>query len=172
MSSNLMDTEIGGEQTQYEAEYTDVQPRAKEAGQLGGMRSPMPQRHALNHAQTVSNPVHRPGPRHDRDTAQEGDRRAQYTWHYDRRQDPIRPEHPGGWHGRQNDEFDGTGQRWRYVIAGSAVLRGRAPYDDVLMVLLGYGGTKAVDEDATGAAQQRREQGYGGGKDMDRNIGA
>jgi hypothetical protein len=40
------------------------------------------------------------------------------------------------------------------------------------MVPLGYGGTKAVDEDATGAAQQRREQGYGGDKDMDRNIGA
>jgi hypothetical protein len=55
---------------------------------------------------------------------------------------------------------------------GSAVLRARAPYDDVLMVPLGYGGTKAVDEDATGAAQQRREQGYGGDKDMDRNIGA
>jgi hypothetical protein len=55
MSSNLMDTEIGGEQTQYEAEYTDVQPRAKEAGQLGGMRSPMPQRHALSHSKTVPN---------------------------------------------------------------------------------------------------------------------
>lgn len=36
MSSNLMDTEIGGEQTQYEAEYSDVKPHAKEAGQLGG----------------------------------------------------------------------------------------------------------------------------------------
>jgi hypothetical protein len=55
---------------------------------------------------------------------------------------------------------------------GSAVLRARVLYDDMLIVLLGYGGTKAVDEDATGAAQQRRQQGYGGGEDMDRNIGA
>jgi hypothetical protein len=39
MSSNLMDTEVGGEQTQYEAEYSDVKPHAKEAGQLGGMYS-------------------------------------------------------------------------------------------------------------------------------------
>lgn len=36
MSSNLMDTEIGGEQTQYEAEYSDMVPHKQEAGQLGG----------------------------------------------------------------------------------------------------------------------------------------
>ncbi|KAK4635931.1 hypothetical protein CLAFUW4_02068 [Fulvia fulva] len=35
MSSNLMDTEKGGEQTQYEGEYTDVQPHKKSGGQLG-----------------------------------------------------------------------------------------------------------------------------------------
>jgi hypothetical protein len=168
MSSNLMDTEIGGEQTPYEAEYSDVKPHAKEAGQLGGMRPDVPAiRFEL--CEPVSNPVHRPGPRHLRNTAQEGNERAQHARHYNRGQDTVWPEHPGGRHGRKDNFFDRTGERRRYVIAGSGVLRAR--YDDVLMGL-GYGGTTAVDEDATGAAQQRREQGYGGGKDMDRNIGA
>ncbi|KAJ8106031.1 hypothetical protein OPT61_g9814 [Boeremia exigua] len=35
MSSGLMDTEKGGEQTQYEAEHTDMLPHKQEAGQLG-----------------------------------------------------------------------------------------------------------------------------------------
>ncbi|KAI5371031.1 hypothetical protein Slin15195_G019030 [Septoria linicola] len=35
MSSNLMDTEKGGEQTQYEGEHTDVLPTAKSTGQFG-----------------------------------------------------------------------------------------------------------------------------------------
>ncbi|KAF2655265.1 hypothetical protein K491DRAFT_431912 [Lophiostoma macrostomum CBS 122681] len=37
MSDNpsLMDTEPGGEQTQYEGEHTHVEPHANEAGQLG-----------------------------------------------------------------------------------------------------------------------------------------
>ena len=36
----------------------------------------------------------------------------------------------------------------------------------------GFGGTEKLEEGGEGAAQQRREQGYGGEKDMDRNIGA
>lgn len=36
----------------------------------------------------------------------------------------------------------------------------------------GFGGTKATDEVADGFAKERKEQGYGGGRDMDRNIGA
>lgn len=35
----------------------------------------------------------------------------------------------------------------------------------------GFGGTEAMDEDED-AAKSRREQGYSGNKDMDRNIGA
>ncbi|KAM3415863.1 hypothetical protein BST61_g9366 [Cercospora zeina] len=34
MSSNLMDTEKGGEQTQYEGEYTDAVPKSKSTGQF------------------------------------------------------------------------------------------------------------------------------------------
>lgn len=36
MSSGLMETEKGGEQTQYEAEHSDMLPHKQEAGQLGG----------------------------------------------------------------------------------------------------------------------------------------
>lgn len=35
----------------------------------------------------------------------------------------------------------------------------------------GFGGTEALGDDEN-AAKQRREQGYGGSKDMDRSIGA
>jgi hypothetical protein len=36
----------------------------------------------------------------------------------------------------------------------------------------GFGGTEAMQESGGSAAQERRVQGYGGEKDMDRNIGA
>lgn len=36
----------------------------------------------------------------------------------------------------------------------------------------GFGGTAALSDDNESAAKQRREQGYGGSKDMDRTIGA
>jgi hypothetical protein len=36
----------------------------------------------------------------------------------------------------------------------------------------GFGGTKALDEESDGFAKERREQGYGGNSEMDRNIGA
>lgn len=35
----------------------------------------------------------------------------------------------------------------------------------------GFGGAKAQQERGDGFEKERREQGYGGGKDMDRNIG-
>lgn len=40
------------------------------------------------------------------------------------------------------------------------------------VVLGGFGGTKAVEGQKDSAGKERREQGYGGGKDMDREIGA
>jgi hypothetical protein len=40
MSDKLMDTEPGGEQTQYEGVHTFVEPHAKQAGQLGGTSTP------------------------------------------------------------------------------------------------------------------------------------
>lgn len=35
----------------------------------------------------------------------------------------------------------------------------------------GFGGAKALEEEGDGFEKERREQGYGGGRDMDRNIG-
>jgi hypothetical protein len=42
MSDKLMDTEPGGEQTQYEGVHTFVEPHSKQAGQMGGKNSPIP----------------------------------------------------------------------------------------------------------------------------------
>jgi hypothetical protein len=39
MSDKLMDTEPGGEQTQYEGVHTFVEPHSKQAGQMGGKNS-------------------------------------------------------------------------------------------------------------------------------------
>ena len=36
----------------------------------------------------------------------------------------------------------------------------------------GFGGTEKLSEEDEGAAKQRREQGYGEGRDMDKSIGA
>jgi hypothetical protein len=36
----------------------------------------------------------------------------------------------------------------------------------------GFGGTKRVDEKGESAAKERRKQGYGGERDMDKSIGA
>lgn len=36
----------------------------------------------------------------------------------------------------------------------------------------GFGGTERKDGEEDSAAKERREQGYGGERDMDRNIGA
>lgn len=56
MTSNLMDTEKGGEQTQYEGEHSDMMPHKQEAGQLGGMffSNPSPQIYSL----TNTSPLH------------------------------------------------------------------------------------------------------------------
>jgi hypothetical protein len=41
MSDKLMDTEPGGEQTQYEGVHTFIEPHAKQGGQLAGMSLPL-----------------------------------------------------------------------------------------------------------------------------------
>jgi hypothetical protein len=42
MSDKLMDTEPGGEQTQYEGIHTFIEPHAKQGGQLEGTHSHTP----------------------------------------------------------------------------------------------------------------------------------
>ena len=36
----------------------------------------------------------------------------------------------------------------------------------------GFGGTTALEDKGLNVAQERREQGYGGDRDMDRGVGA
>ncbi|KAI8934592.1 hypothetical protein NX059_008288 [Plenodomus lindquistii] len=126
MSSKLMDTEPGGEQTQYEGVHTFVEPHAKQAGQLGdpseGTTS-TPNKKATDEPNT------------------QGVSKA----------DKIR-------YGQSIQEGGMGGKTTSST--GEAVQEG------------GYGGTKAVDEDGDSAAKQRKQQGYGAGEDMDRNIGA
>ncbi|KAF2848848.1 hypothetical protein T440DRAFT_469918 [Plenodomus tracheiphilus IPT5] len=126
MSSNLMDTEPGGEQTQYEGVHTFVEPHAKQAGQLGNPSegtTEAPDKRATDEPNT------------------QGITKA----------DKIR-------YGQSIQE-GGVGGKTT-SSTGEAHQEG------------GYGGTKAVDDDDDSAAKQRRQQGYGGGKEMDRNIGA
>jgi len=126
MSSNLMDTEPGGEQTQYEGVHTFVKPHAKEAGQLGDASE--------GATDTLKNMA-----------------ADEPNTHGISKSDKIR-------YGQSIQE-GGMGGK-------TAGMTGAAGQEG------GFGGTKAVDGQDNGIAKERREQGYGGGKDMDRNIGA
>ncbi|KAF1925462.1 uncharacterized protein M421DRAFT_242784 [Didymella exigua CBS 183.55] len=121
MSSGLMDTEKGGEQTQYEAEYSDMLPHKQEAGQLGAS--------AMQGGST------------EQPTALETRKTDEPNTHGITVADKIRygqSIQEGGMGGKTN------------TVTGQA--------------------DKPTDE--TSAEKQRREQGYGGSKDMDRTIGA
>ncbi|KAH9875267.1 hypothetical protein J1614_004758 [Plenodomus biglobosus] len=126
MSSNLMNTEPGGEQTQYEGVHTFVDPHAKQAGQLGNP----------NEGTTES-----PNKKATDEPNTQGITKA----------DKIR-------YGQSIQEGGMGGKTTSST--GEASQEG------------GFGGTKAIDEQDTSAATQRRQQGYGGGQDMDKSIGA
>ncbi|KAF3048094.1 hypothetical protein E8E12_010251 [Didymella heteroderae] len=121
MSSGLMDTEKGGEQTQYEGEHTDMLPHKQEAGQLGAS--------AVQGGSTVQ-PT-------STDTSKTNEPNTQGITPADK----IRygqSIQEGGMGGKTN------------TVTGEA--------------------DKATDDPS--AAEERRAQGYGGSKDMDRTIGA
>ncbi|KAH9865087.1 hypothetical protein IAQ61_009033 [Plenodomus lingam] len=122
MSSRLMNTEPGGEQTQYEGVHTFVEPHAKQADPSEG-------------------------------TAETTDKKAtdEPNTQGVTRADKIR-------YGQSIQEGGMGGKTTSST--GEAVQAG------------GYRGTKAVDEQDDSAAVQRRQQGYGGREDMDRNVGA
>ena len=126
MSDKLMDTEPGGEQTQYEGTHTFVEPHDKQTGQLGDPATG-------TSTQPPKTPVDEPNT--------QGVTKA----------DKIR-------YGQSIQEGGMGGKTTSST--GEANSEG------------GFGGTKAISEDADGFRKERREQGYGGGKDMDRNIGA
>lgn len=153
MSDKLMDTEPGGEQTQYEGIHTFVEPHNKQAGQLGGMGSLLPVFSfatfslacSLRHILTLLDPstgtsTQPPKPPTDEPNTQ-GVSKA----------DKIR-------YGQSIQEGGMGGKTTSST--GEANAEG------------GFGGTKAVEGQDDSFSKERREQGYGGGKDMDRNIGA
>ncbi|KZM21312.1 uncharacterized protein EKO05_0006308 [Ascochyta rabiei] len=139
MSSGLMDTEKGGEQTQYEAENSDMLPHKQEAGQLGGTIS----------ISKIYHDFDRPPNAATATTVPSTEQPTQL--------DNSKTNEP-------NTQGITPADKIRY---GQSIQEG------------GMGGKtntttgetdKATDEDS--ATKARREQGYDGGKDMDRNIGA
>ncbi|KAH7090253.1 hypothetical protein FB567DRAFT_519425 [Paraphoma chrysanthemicola] len=125
MSNNLMDTEPGGEQTQYEGAHNLSEPHNKQAGQLGdpatGTSTSQPKR-ATDEPNT------------------QGVTKA----------DKIR-----------------YGQSIQEGGMGGKTTSSTGQANDG-----GFGGTAAQEQQDDSFSKERREQGYGGGKDMDRNIGA
>ncbi|KAI7083450.1 hypothetical protein KC356_g7538 [Hortaea werneckii] len=128
MSSNLMETEAGGETQQYEGDLGLKDPHKKSGGQLG-------------HPQTTTDPSNTP------EGAQTAAARTE------RNMENIR-------YGQTLSETGGVGG----MTQGQ---QGIGEKD-------GFGG--AVGERVSGdksldAAQERKEQGYGGSNDMNREIG-
>jgi len=124
MSSNLMRTEAGGEQTQYEGEATHTQPHKKSGGQLG-------------EPETTTDPSQ---------TAEGQQARAERAA---RTTENIRYGQTlseGGMGGKTTD------------ASGEAAQEGYGRLED-----------QPGDSDA---AQSRKVQGYGGERDMNREVGA
>ncbi|PSN69137.1 hypothetical protein BS50DRAFT_572303 [Corynespora cassiicola Philippines] len=126
MSKNLMDTEPGGEQTQYEGIHTFVKPHSKQAGQLGD---------PATGTTTELNKAASNAPNTQGVTPAEKMRYGQAI-------------SEGGVGGKTTE------------ATGEAATAG------------GFGGTDALEEQGEGFAKQRSEQGYGGERDMRRDVGA
>ena len=124
MSSNLMDTEIGGEQTQYESEHTDTAPHKKSGGQLGQAETSVDVQPEAAAKQK----------------AERGEKTAENI----RYGQAISESGVGG--------FTSTS-------SGSAAQEG-------------VGRQQKQEQDSADAVQSRKAGGYGGEKDMDREIGA
>ncbi|KAJ4297581.1 hypothetical protein N0V90_005474 [Kalmusia sp. IMI 367209] len=160
MSKNLMDTEIGGENTQYEGSHTFVEPHDKQAGQLGGMSSVpihiiiflLSIRILSSHASsafTYLDPDATTGTK-----LQDQVHKSASTGPNSQGVTPAEKLRYG------QSIQEGGGGAGRTDASGQASSEG------------GFGGTEKLEADAGGSAQQRRAQGYGKETDMDQNIGA
>ncbi|KAG9205234.1 hypothetical protein G6514_008811 [Epicoccum nigrum] len=130
MTSNLMDTEKGGEQTQYEGEHTDMMPHKQEAGQLGA-------------------------------SAVQGGSTSQPTSSSEIKQDSKKTDEP-------NTVGISKADKIRY---GQSIQEGGVGGKTGAEGGLAAGGADEPTADGD-AAEQRRQQGYGGETDMRRDVGA
>jgi len=126
MSSNLMETSAGGEQTQYEAEATDVQPPKQSTGQMGDPQN------------TTTEDASKTSERAQQD-AEKGEQKAENI-----RYGQTISE--GGMGGMTSNQTGEAGQE-------------------------GFGRMEDKSGNSDGAAE-RRVEGYGGDRDMNREIGA
>jgi hypothetical protein len=154
MSDKLMDTEAGGEQTQYEGIHTYVEPHDKQYGQLSSMFNNLLMSCTLLFSVPDSIPL----------TCIPSAGSSEGTSVNAKTADPGAPNT----HGITPADKIRYGQSIQEGGMGgkTTTSSGEAKADT------GFGGTEALGDDDDSAAKQRREQGYGGSKDMDRNIGA
>jgi hypothetical protein len=165
MTSNLMDTEKGGEQTQYEGEHSDMMPHKQEAGQLGGTYpyNLLPLTYTItfpscNPLLPFSSPTNT-----DVSTASavQGGSTTQPTSSREIEQDNKKTDEP-------NTVGISKADKIRY---GQSIQEGGMGGKTGAEGGLAAGG--ADEPTAEGdAGEQRRQQGYGGEADMRRDVGA
>ncbi|KAJ4368915.1 hypothetical protein N0V83_005997 [Neocucurbitaria cava] len=166
MSKNLMDTEIGGEQTQYEGAHTFVEPHNKQAGQLGGTQPPssfLPLYIRCSYSsasfESVFTPIYK-SLNLLRTDSSEGTSTT-------RNSSSTSGDEPNTQGVSKSDKI-----RYGQSIQEGGMGGKTASSTGEANAEGGFGGTQALDESDDSFAKERREQGYGGGKDMDRNVGA
>jgi hypothetical protein len=157
MSDKLMDTEPGGEQTQYEGVHTFVEPHAKQTGQLGGaflVSLPLSPNTRPRLFVYVLYYYHWPFPALDPST-------------HTSTEPPKAPVDEPNTQGVTKADKIRYGQSIQEGGMGGKTTSSTGEANGG-----GFGGTKKMEEEDDSFSKERREQGYGGGKDMDRNIGA
>ncbi|TID24184.1 hypothetical protein E2P81_ATG02491 [Venturia nashicola] len=141
MSSKLMDTEVGGEQTQYESIQTVTKPHSKESGQLGGISSSStpPSPEPSNQTDFVATSENTSTP--STDSA-----------------DPV---------SKERGEKTAENVRYGQAISEQGVGGFTAPGLNGGSAMQ-EGGSARQEEDT---GRMRREQGYGGDEEMSKTVG-
>jgi hypothetical protein len=155
MSDNLMDTEPGGESGQYEGNLGYIDPVAKQSGQLGGtsphpplsIDSSTPFRSAFLLTRPTTDPA-------------TGTQMADQT-----PKSASTGPNSQGVTPAEKMRYGQTIQESGGGAGRTADAKGQASSEG------GFGGTERLAEEEGDAVNQRKVQGYGGDKDMDRNIG-
>ncbi|KAF1831580.1 hypothetical protein BDW02DRAFT_606122 [Decorospora gaudefroyi] len=154
MPDKLMDTEPGGEQTQYEGIHTFIDPHAKQAGQLSDSTLTI-----------TTTTIHHPSSANPPNT----DTTPSTTL--------ANPSSPSKSTTTPNTQGVSAADKIRY---GQSIQEGgmggqTTSASGEAKTGGAFGGGVAAEEeeqDGGGAVETRREQGYGGERDMDRGVGA